>query len=329
MVAKSTYTNEDLKNVVDIIQEVSFYLDLDPDISHWEVRAYRNAADSLESSAPEMLENPKELDGIGSGIAGSIKEFLEYGSLQKLEDLKDKHADLSDIMKVEGIGPKTAMRIYETLDITTLDELEEAGKNDKLTQVKRVGSKTQANILDEIQEVHAGAQDRKPWSHVESYWEGLSARIGVMQDRGFVGRYEPAGSFRRKKETVGDLDVIIESSNVNKVFDNFENWYVADKILMRGDTKMAFRVDNVQIDVRVIEPESYGACLLYFTGNTEHNVKMRQRALDLDMTLNEYGLYEYKNGEKGKKLAGENEEDIYDILGFEFLAPENRQPENL
>lgn len=334
----SEYNHEDLTGVVDHLEEISFYMKMN-DESKWSIQAYSGAAESLQEADPSVLEDPEQIDGIGDSVAEVISQFLQDGESDKLDYLSEKFPDIRELTIVEGIGVKTAKRIYDTLGIETLDKLQEAGERGLLTDVPRVGPKTQENILEEIEEVHAGAQDRKPIEKVDSYYEGISARLKRLQDESFaklkdaepIGRFEPAGSYRRRSETVGDLDVIVESEHPEYVFDHFESWNLCDKVLMRGDTKMTYRIDALQVDIRVVPSESYGACLQYFTGDVDHNTALRTVAKEHGVTLNEYGAFtfHYEDDEivKDEKIAGETEEGMYGCLGLEMPDPTERTEE--
>jgi len=315
-----------LSDVVDHLDEIARLMAFDDETSHWQQSSYSDASEVLDGKSPDVLEDPEQVDGIGSSIGGTIEQFLEEGDSDRLQSLRERNTDLVELTRVEGIGPKTARRIHDALGVENLEDLEEAAESDELTEVERIGSTTQENILEEIGEVRAGAQERKDYDDVVSYWEGLRARLDVMSRRDTIGRFEPAGSFRRKKDTVGDLDVIVESDDPEGVFGNLERWRPVDKVLERGETKMSFRVDALQIDIRVVPPEEYGACLLYFSGNTEHNIAMRERAIKKGLKLSEYGLFD---ADDETRVECSTEREIYNALGYEYLDPEDRQPENL
>lgn len=305
------------------------------DAGRFRVQSYEDAAEIVRSENTEQLEEaPQEIDGVGDSLGEKIEEFSETGTIEYWEELQDRHdLEFVELTDVEGLGFKTAQKIYDELGVETLDGLQEACENEAVQEISGLGAKSEENFLEGIQEVHAGAQERKPIDDVDSYWEGLSSRLRVLQRKDVVDRFEPAGSYRRREETVGDLDVIVESTQPEEVFDNLERWQVSDRILGRGDTKMSFRVDALQIDIRVVREEEYGACLQYFTGTYQHNVALRQHALDLGYTLNEYGIFEVEgrdeNGDviKGDKVGGATEEEIYEKLGLPVPDPEERTEE--
>ena len=325
----ASYDQDDLEKVTDLLDEIAFYLQLDG-ANHWKYGAYSGASDTLESKDPEILEDPESVDGIGESIGDEIQTILDTGESPKLKGLKDDHADLSEIMRVEGIGPKTAMKFYEELGIETLDELEEAAKNEQLQTLNRVGSKTEENVFHEIEQVRLGADKRIDYDQVESYWEGLEARLLALADKdgNDIGRIRPAGSFRREEDTVGDLDVIVEARRPHIIFNNLEDWDLCDDVLGSGSTKMSFRVDSLQIDVRVVPTNEYGACIQYFTGSKDHNVALRSYARSQGYTINEYGIFELtEEGEKGDKVGGAREEEIYQVLGLPMPDPTERTEE--
>ena len=339
-----TYTKKDRQVVVEVLYEIASYLEIDDDISVWEVRSYRGAAGKLENANPEVLENPEELDGIGSSISGTIENVLEDGYSPKLEDLQERLVDLSELTKVEGLGVKTAKKFYDEFGVEDLDDLKEAAEDGKLREVEGIGSKTEENILEEIKEVYAGAHERKDWSVAEKYHmmvqnkiEGFRIKQQNLRENGLsnspnIGRVKPAGSFRRREDTVGDLDILVECQNGNKLFAYLSQWGEVDKILGAGNTKMSFRIDNMQIDIRVVPSDEFGACLQYFTGNTQHNVALRKYARKEGYTINEYGIFEIEAVEdndviKGKKVGGKNESEIYKTLGLRTPNPQDRTEE--
>jgi DNA polymerase (family 10) len=340
----SEYDHEDLNGVVQHLSDIAFFLRMDPDASHWQSNAYQDASEALENKSPEVLEDPRSVDGIGDSVGQVIDEFLEDGESQKLNYMTDKFPDVRELTRVEGLGVKTARRIYDNLEITTLDELEEACEKGLLADhVPRVGSTTEENFLEEIEEVRIGAQDRKPLEEVRSYWEGLETRLGRLQDEKFadlkgidpIGRVTPAGSFRREKETVGDLDVLIEADpeDAEAIFKFIEGWRVCDKVLRMGTEKMSFRVDALQIDLLIVPTEMYGASLQYFTGDYRHNTALRDYAKNQGFTISEHGMFEYLGEDedgsliKGERVAGETEEEIYKKLGLPCPDPTERTEE--
>lgn len=323
-------TKDDLADKIDTIGNVLSA----KDANRFRVQSYHEAADIIrDADMKTLVEDPESLDGIGDSLSDKIEEYWETGEIEKLNELRAEfNFDPEDLTEVEGIATKTAKKIHEELGVNDLDDLEEAAENGELREVPGLGPKTEDNVLEEIEMVRLGVNKRKDWDEVHEVWQGLRQRLTIVKkyafgekDTGYLKRFAPAGSLRRKSDTVGDLDVIVESDEPRKIFDNLEEWDEVDKVLARGDTKMSLRIGNLQIDIRVVETHQYGACLQYFTGSMEHNVALRKRANQLGYTLNEYGLFELEDGDKGEKVAGESEDEIYENLGFnETPQPQNR-----
>ncbi len=302
------------------------------------VRAYRNAARTIggmvESLAAVRTDSDRsltDLEGIGSDLAEKIETLLDTGELPLLADLrKAVPAVVFELMRVPGLGPKKVKLLVDQLGIDSLDALEKACRDGQVEGVKGFGAKTQAAILGNI----AFAKDPE---HARLLWQEADAIVQevLVWMRGCpqVRRIEGAGSWRRGRETVGDLDFVVDSDDTAAVMDRLHAWKETSAVLLRGETKTSVRGPRgVQIDLRAVEHGSFGAALQYFTGSKEHNVRLRSLARDRGLTINEYGVY--KLGSEGKSdtkpakgalVAGATEQDIYGAVGLPWVPPELRE----
>ncbi len=261
-------------------------------------RAYNMAAQRVTSLTEDVgsIADRGELDqipGVGKSIAMTIEEIIETGQSVILEELRNSlPKGVLQLIEVEGIGPKIAMRLNEELGVTNLEELEQAAKAQKIRVLKGFGAKKEENILKAITE-YRSRSTRFLLGEVLPIIQGILSYMGDSPD---VRLVEVAGSARRGKETVGDLDVLVSSLNPEAVTERFCSMPPIIRILGRGPTKSTVVLQNMlQVDLRVIPPESYGAALQYFTGSKEHNVKLRTIGVKAGYKLNEYGLYRRDN----------------------------------
>ena len=302
------------------------------------VRAYRNAArtidgmvESLSAVRDDSGRSLTDLDGVGSDLAEKIGTLLDTGELPLLAELrKAVPAVVFELMRVPGLGPKKVKLLVDQLGIDSLDALEKACREGQVEGVKGFGAKTQAAILGNI----AFAKDPE---HARLLWQEADAIVQDVLDwmRGCpqVRRIEGAGSWRRGRETVGDLDFVVDSDDSVAVMDRLHAWKETSAVLLRGETKTSVRGPRgVQIDLRVVEHDSFGAALQYFTGSKEHNVRLRSWARDRGLTINEYGVYTLDsepNGDtkptKGALVAGSTEQDVYGAAGLQWVPPELRE----
>jgi DNA polymerase (family 10) len=288
-------------------------------------RAFNTAAQRIVSLTEDIRKirdrgELQEIPGVGKGIAAVIEEVLETGGSKVLEELEASlPPGILEMMRLEGIGPKTAVRLQKALGIASIDDLEKAGKEGKIKRLKGFGEKTEANILEAIEELRS-RQDRFLLGAVLPIIDEIKAH---MAESDAVLAVEVAGSARRRRDTVGDLDVLVSSLSPEAVSERFISMPPVARILSHGPTRSTVVMENfLQVDLRVVPPESYGAALQYFTGSKDHNVKLRTIAVKAGLKLNEYGLY---NRETDESIAGENEEGIYRALGMELIPPELRE----
>lgn len=309
--------------VANIFDEIADLLELQ-EANQFRIRSYRNAARTvrdLSQRLEDMAERGddlSELPNIGESTAEKIHEILQTGTCKRLEDLKDKVPEgLAELMKVPGLGPRTAMQLYKELGVETLDDLHKACEQQKVRELEGMGAKSEKNILEGIDKLEASSGRmlyRDAADHVESlgrHLDGINA----------LSRWEVAGSFRRRKETVGDLDVLVQASDREAATEAILDYRPIADVIGSGKEKVSVRLDSgLQVDFRYFEPEAFGAALLYFTGSKAHNIAVRRIAVDRDWKLNEYGLFKGDN-----RLAGESEEAVYHRLNLAYVPPELRE----
>lgn len=289
------------------------------------IRAYRNAARTihdLPEALAEIAGDPQRaltaIDGIGKDLAGKIEGLLATGSLPMLDELLSEiPQSVLAILRVPGLGPKRAGAIYHELGVTTLDQLREACESGQVRALKGFGAKTEQAILKGL-DIAAEADRRMLWFRAEQH---VQAILEYMASCGGIEQLEAAGSYRRRKDTVGDLDFLAVASEAGKAMDRLAAYPGTAEVLLRGDTKMSIRVKPaLQVDLRIVPAESFGAALQYFTGSKEHNVTLRGRARKMGLKINEYGVF---RGEE--QVAGRTEDEVYATLGLPCFPPELRE----
>ena len=288
--------------------------------------AYERAADSimaLDRSAAfiyeeEGREGIENISGVGKAIADKLEELILTGEIEHLQKLKDKlPVDLENLLRVEGLGPKSIKKLYDNLGVVDLKTLKKEAKDGRVATLDGFGEKTQQNILEAIQFLE---KDEGKWSlgEVLPVAEEIYTRLENLKE---VKKISFAGSLRRKKEVVGDIDILVSASKTEKIMEVFTNFESVEKILGQGETKSSIRLrEGFDADLRVVDSSSFGSALQYFTGSKSHNIKMRKIAISNGFKLNEYGIFK-----DGKKVAGETEEEIYKKLGMSFVPPELRE----
>lgn len=291
----------------------------------FKARAYRRAAEAISALREPIEELTKTkrlnaIEGIGESIARDITEFLQRGTTARLEQLRAKYPpQLRALLEIQGVGPRTAAMLYDRLKITTVDELEQAAKAGKLTKLPGMGEQKVKNILEGIQ-LWRQHQGRVPLYVALEIAERIVAALKELPE---VEGILPAGSLRRWKETVGDLDILVATRNSQPIMDRFVNLPEVQKVLAHGVTKSSVLMgNNLQVDLRAVEPESFGAASQYFTGSKAHNIALRNLALKSGLTINEYGVFREETGEK---IAGETEESVYEAVGLVWIPPELRE----
>ena len=308
--------------VARILYEIADLLDLDG--VAFKPRAYRRAAEVVESLG-EPIEDlvasgrHAELPGVGEAIAKKIAEIVETGHLAYHDELRAKlPIDLYALTRVEGVGPKTAKLLYETLGVKTLADLEAAARDGKVRTVKGLGEKIEEKILRGLAETR-GVEGRMLLGLALPLAESL---IATLRETGLFERLEFAGSLRRGRETIGDLDLLAISQDPARAADAFVGLPDVAEILAHGEAKSSVRLGNgMQIDLRIVPAESFGAALQYFTGSKAHNIALRKLAVAKGWKLNEYGLYDAAD----RSLAGEDEDGVYRALGLDPIPPALRE----
>ncbi len=292
----------------------------------WKPNALRRGARAIEGLGEPIedvyegggIKALLEIPGVGEGIAGKIEEFLKTGKVKEYADLLKKAPKGADeLLHVQSLGPKKVMRLTKELKITGLKDLERAAKEGKIRKLAGFGEKSEQDILRALS-IHSQAKTRKLLGLALPIAREFAERLRRIQG---VAKAEPAGSARRMKETVGDIDILVVSKQAKHVMDFFTSMPEVQTVLAKGDTRSAVMLkDGLQADVRVLDEKSFGAALQYFTGSKEHNVALRQRAIKQGFKLSEYGLF------KGKKqVAGATEQEVYARLGLQYIPPELRE----
>jgi DNA polymerase (family 10) len=292
--------------------------------NEFRVRAYRDASrtiDSLPRSLAEMVDEDEDLSrlpGIGESLAGKIEEILETGKLKQLEKLKKQvPGELSDLLMLPGLGPKRVKQLHYELGIEDHEGLAAAARQHKIRQLKGLGPKTEQNILDELQKQ---GEEKKRWrlAEVEEVAEALLAYLRGIQG---VKQAVIAGSYRRRKATVGDLDILVTCKRGSRVVDRFTQYDDIDEVLAKGKTRSSVRLrKGLQVDLRVVAQVSHGAALHYFTGSRAHNIAVRKMGVDNKLKINEYGVFRGDD-----RLAGRTEEEVYGQVDLPYIAPEMRE----
>ena len=292
------------------------------------LRAYRNGArmirdlpDSIKSKIAAG-EDLTKLDGIGKSVAAKCIELCESGKLQQMEELlEDVPRTVLDLLNVPKMGPKKAAAVFNELGVETLEQLKAACEAGEVQQLSGFGAKTEQAILAGIA-IAADANKRILWASADRIAEKIRAH---MKPCAAIGQLEFAGSYRRGKETVGDLDMLVTSKDSDAVMDHFASFEDITSTIVRGGTKMSVRLDEeFQVDLRVVPKESFGAALQYFTGSKEHNVVVRGMAKSKGLKVNEWGVYK-TDGDDQESIAGETEADVYAALGLPVFEPETRE----
>lgn len=312
--------------IADVFEQVADLLEFQG-ANPFRIRAYRSGARAIsglsEAVASILADEDRKLtdvQGIGKDLAAKCKTLVETGVLPALEELKEQVPDsVMAILRVRGLGPKKAAILFNELGIQDLDQLESACQEERLRDLKGFGAKTEATILKGI-EFAKTAGERMLWVKADSIVQRLLAHMETCEG---IESMSMAGSYRRAKETVGDLDLLVVSKDNHDVMDHFCAFDSVTEVLLRGGDKVSVLVDGkMQIDLRVVPAESYGAAMQYFTGSKEHNIVIRGLAKKRNLRINEYGVY---HSETGEYIAGATEADVYATLDLPYFEPEIRE----
>lgn len=292
------------------------------------LRAYRNGSriiKELPESIESMIEANQDLtklDGIGKGVAEKCHELVSSGRLKQLDEiLETVPKTVLDLLNVPKLGPKKCAALFNELGIQSLDQLKAACEAQQVRLLSGFGAKTEEAILQGIA-IAVLANERILWAHADKIAKELETH---MSSCSAIRQSEFAGSYRRGKETVGDLDLLVDSDDSQTVMDHFGKYEEITSVIVRGETKMSVRLENeFQVDLRVVPQESFGAALQYFTGSKDHNVLIRGRAKQMGLKVNEWGVFELNDSEE-RRVAGQSELEVYELLDLPYFPPEIRE----
>ncbi len=312
--------NSDISN---IFHKVADLLEIEG-ANPFRVRAYRNASravSSLPRNVSDMIDSGEDLTklpGIGKDLAGKIEEIAETGNLAQLEELEGKTPPgLSQLMKVEGLGPKRVKALNRHLGVTSLEELEKAAREEKIRDLEGFGEKTEQAILEELK-AHKGTEARIKLMEAEQRARSL---VDYIKKGKGIKHITVAGSYRRRKETVGDLDILVTCRKGANVMDRFVEYEDIQKVVSKGTTRATIVLrSGLHVDLRVLPQVSYGAALHYFTGSKAHNIAVRTLGVKKNLKINEYGVFKGDD-----RIAGETEAEVYDQVGLPYIEPELRE----
>ena len=309
--------------VAAILSEVADLLEIQG--VRFKPQAYRRAAQAIETLPEDIAdvareERLDEIPGVGRGIAGKVREIVETGSLAYLASLRrELPVGVQELTRIEGIGPKKAAVLSRELGIRSVDDLEAAAKAGRIRDLPGFGEKTEQNILAGI-EMSRTAKKRHLLGYILPVAREIEERLAGLAS---VRQVSLAGSIRRMKETIGDLDILATSTRPEEVMEVFSTLPGVTRVLARGTTKTSVVLaTGVQVDLRVVEEGQFGAALQYFTGSKEHNIALRRLAIARNWRLNEYGLVDLASN---RMVAGEDEAGIYRALGLAWIEPELRE----
>jgi DNA polymerase (family X) len=310
-------------NIADIFNELADLLEIQG-ANQFRIRAYRNAARTLGELSQNVADMVKsgeglpKLAGIGKDLATKIREIVETGKLSLLEELKKEvPGELSGLMKIQGLGPRKVKALHENLGISSLAELKKAVSEKRVREIPGFGEKTEQSILEEIEQIK-GDEQRLKLVVAEQIAEPFVSYL--LKAKG-VKEITVAGSYRRRKETVGDLDILATASADSDIMDRFVHYEDVAKIISEGTTRSTVQLrSGLHVDLRVVPQASYGAALHYFTGSKAHNIALRTLGVKKKLKINEYGVFK-----DNRMVAGRTEEEVYGEVGLPFIPPELRE----
>ena len=309
--------------IADMFEQLADLLEIREE-NPFRIRAYRNAARFIRGHARSMAElveagaNLDELPGIGEDLAGKIRTIVETGKLPLLEQVRAKvPPPLVEMTRIEGLGPKRAKALYGALRIRSLEDLQRAARSGRIRELKGFGARTE-QLIGQRAARAASAERRLKLADAE---ETVAPLVAYFRSLEAVREVEVAGSFRRRRDTVGDLDVLVSASRAVAVMDGIVRYEDVAEVVAKGTTRATLRLRNgVQVDVRVVPPASFGAALHYFTGSKAHNIAVRRLAMAKGLKVNEYGVFE---GER--RVGGRKEQEVFDAVGLPYIVPELRE----
>lgn len=309
--------------IADLFNRLADLLEIE-EANPFRIRAYRNAARMVGGHGQSMADLLKEgrdltkIPGIGADLAAKIRTIVETGCLPLLDEIEARVPPaLGELMKIEGLGPKRVKALYETLNVHSVEDLERAARSGKIRLLHGFGAKTEGLILQRLK--HFTRQERRVLLlEAEEVVKPLLSYLKAIEG---VKNVEVAGSFRRRKETVGDLDILVTAKSAMPVMSGFAAYDEMSEVLSKGTTRASIVLKSgLHVDLRVVPQASYGAALCYFTGSKAHNIALRKIAIDQGYKINEYGIYKGR-----RRVAGKSEQEIYQKIGLAYIEPELRE----
>jgi DNA polymerase (family X) len=315
------------KEIARLLDETADLMEIASEDS-FRIRSYRNGATAIEGypeRIADILRDPArkitDIPGIGKGLAVALQEIVERGSCERRDQLLEKFPPTAlEFLKIQGLGPKSIALIWEHYRVSTIEGLERLCHEQKLRELPRMGGKLEEKVLRSIAQYR-----QRTGRYLLSYAEGIAEELSsLFLATAGVEAVTPAGSLRRGRETVGDLDLLVTGPDATAALDRFLEWPKVGEILARGENKASARVsgEGLQVDVRALPPDTFGAAMQYFTGSKDHNVAVRVRAVRMGLKLSEYGLF---RSDDNARVAGETEAGIYETLGLAWIPPELRE----
>ncbi len=324
------------------LKEMATLLEIKGGVNPFRIRAYRNAVHTIEEHPVPLRKmvdegaDLTELPAIGKDMASHIAELVSTGELSELEALADEvPRSLVEVTRIPGVGPKKTAKLWTELGVETVADLAAAAGAGKVAALEGFGKKSEEKILAAVEKY----QERDVRFRISEADQLVQPLIEYMLEDDRVQKLEVAGSYRRRKETVGDIDLLVQSDDPAPLMERFTSWAQVAEVLGAGDTRGSVLLKSgLQVDLRILPEASYGAALLYFTGSKEHGVALRKRALERGLSINEYAVSELADDESGersttsttgrelgKRIAGRTEEEVYDALGLAWIPPELRE----
>lgn len=312
--------NIDIANIFDRLADL---LELEGE-NPFRVRAYRNAAATVENLPQNLEEMVKKgddltsLPAIGNDLAQKINDIVNHKEIDLLKRLEEKNPiDFEELNRIQGLGPRRIKKLYEILNVQNIDDLYHAAEEQKIRDLPGFSKKIEEHILEEIKKIKEKYNRMK----ISTAEQNALPIVEYLRENRSIQDIEIAGSYRRRKETIGDLDILVTCEDSISVMTHFVNYFDIDEVLSKGDTRSSIILKSgIQVDLRVLPQKSYGAAMLYFTGSKAHNIVIRKLAKQKDWKVNEYGLFSNDDF-----LAGETEKGIYNKLGLSYIEPELRE----
>jgi DNA polymerase (family X) len=309
--------------------EIATLLDL-TGADRFRVRAYERAADAVGAATVDLGAVDRgaiaDVKGVGASTAKKVVEYLDTGTIGMLEELRAQvPAGVVELTRVPGLGPKTAVLVHAELGVDSIDALRAAMDDGRLATVKGLGAKTVENLRESLRRMGSKDTDRVPAADAIALAEEVVARLRARHD---VEEVAFAGSLRRMRETIGDVDVLVASSaDPAPIHEAFREMDLVASVIAAGEKKSSvITVRGIQVDLRVVEPDAYGAALQYFTGSKAHNIRVRERAVRAGLLLNEYGMFRRTDeGTAGEMVASRTEAEVYEAIGLPWIPPTMRE----